>query len=140
MKKLPRRSVLRLIDANLNRAKEGLRVSEDVIRFIYNHKSLTQQFKKLRHECSQIILKFPVPLKKLVETRDSTRDVGRDSFLAAKKRVSWFDLLVSNMKRSEEALRVLEESSKVIAPRTAHQFQKLRFKLYELEKRTFKQL
>lgn len=135
-----KKKVLRLIDANLNRAKEGLRVCEDVTRFVYDHKALTRQFKKLRHECSYALSKFPAPYRDLVRARESQNDVGKDSFLPGKKRPNWPDLLVSNLKRAEEALRVLEETSKVISPGTARQFQKLRFQLYELEKKTFKQL
>ncbi|MBI4372641.1 MAG: thiamine-phosphate pyrophosphorylase [Candidatus Omnitrophica bacterium] len=130
-----RKKTLRLIDANLNRAKEGLRVCEDVLRFLYNDRSLTESFKKLRHDCSKIILEFPVPYRALVEARSVGQDVGKKSVILEKQKPGWKDVAVSNLKRSEESLRVLEEASKIIAPRTARRFQALRFKLYELEKR-----
>jgi len=133
-----RNSALRLVDVNFNRAKEGLRVCEDIIRFMHDHKSLTDAFKRLRHDCSKVLLDFPVPYKNLVNARNARGDVGKESVILAKKKPSWNDILISNMKRSEEALRVLEEASKVIAPTQSHRFQNLRFKLYELEKKTVK--
>ncbi len=137
---MARSSALRLIDVNFNRVKEGLRVCEDVLRFIYDDKILTASFKRLRHDCSTILLAFPVPYRKLVSARNSRDDVGKKSVILEKKKPKWNDIFLSNAKRSEEALRVLEESSKVIAPAKAAGFQKLRFKLYELEKKALKRL
>ncbi len=39
----------RLIDANLNRLKEGIRVIEDINRYIFDDASLTSTLKQLRH-------------------------------------------------------------------------------------------
>ena len=128
---------LRLIDANFNRAKEGLRVCEDILRFVFDDRALTARFKKLRHDCSKILVQFPVPYRALVEKRNSAHDVGKRSFISDQK-PGWRDLLVSNMKRTQESLRVLEESSKIVASKTSKKFQTLRFRLYELEKRVLK--
>lgn len=130
-----RKKALRLIDANLNRAKEGLRVAEDLIRFFYDDRALTGAFKRLRHDCSKAILEFPVPYRTLVKHRASEKDVGKRSRIAEKKKPDWKDILISNLKRTEESFRVLEEAAKVIAPRKSVRFQAMRFKLYELEKR-----
>ena len=135
-----RKKALRLIDANFNRAKEGLRVCEDILRFAYDEAILTRSFKKLRHECSKVLLEFPVPYRRLVQARAAADDVGKNSVIFEKKKLNWKDLLTSNMKRSEESLRVLEETSKVIAPTESRRFQALRFKLYELEKRVFEKV
>ena len=40
---------LRLIDANLNRLREGIRVVEDIFRYIYNNKQISTKLKSLRH-------------------------------------------------------------------------------------------
>lgn len=40
---------LRLIDANLNRLREGIRVVEDIFRYIYNNKEISTKLKSLRH-------------------------------------------------------------------------------------------
>ncbi len=137
---MARNSVFRIIDVNFNRVKEGLRVSEDILRFRYDDKVLTSAFKRLRHDCSGVLLKFPVPYRRLVAARNSSDDVGKKSVILEKKKPNWRDLLISNIKRSEEALRVLEEASKIISPASSRQFQKLRFKLYELEQKTLKRI
>lgn len=133
-----RKKILRLVDANFNRVKEGLRVSEDILRFVYDDRVLTALFKKLRHDCSKVLLEFPVSYRTLVRSRAADRDVGSNSVIYEKKKPHWNDLFISNLKRAEESLRVLEEASKIIAPTKSHQFQFLRFKLYELEKRALK--
>jgi len=88
----------------------------------------------------QIILRFPVSYHTLIESRNSNKDVGKKSWVKVKKNVEWADLIVSNMKRSEESVRVLEETSKMISPKSSKQFQALRFELYDLEKRIIKKL
>ena len=47
--------IYRVIDVNLNRSREGLRVCEEVARFILNNKSITARFKALRHDIQRII-------------------------------------------------------------------------------------
>lgn len=135
-----KRQVLRVLDANFNRAKEALRVAEDLARFILNNRALASDYKRCRHELSRILLVFPVSYVQLLETRDSRRDVGKSSAIQDKKRrPEWCDLMIANLKRAQEALRVLEECAKITAPRQAAKFQKLRFECYELERRTIPQ-
>ena len=130
-----KKKALRLIDANFNRLKEGLRVCEDIMRFVYDDHTLTRSFKNLRHTASQILLRFPVRYGALVQLRNSKRDVGKKGVISDKRKPKWSDLFISNVKRSEESLRVLEETSKVVAPDNAREFQALRFRLYDLEKK-----
>ena len=134
------RKALRLVDANLNRLKEGLRVCEDVLRFIYDDRRLTLAFKRLRHECSKTVLQFPMPYRRLVMARNVNGDVGKDSSILDVKRPNWEHVVVSNVKRAEESLRVLEECSKILAPRLPGKFQQMRFRLYELEKKLLTKL
>ncbi len=42
-----RRTIYRIIDANLNRASEGLRVIEDGVRFILDDRSFTEELKEV---------------------------------------------------------------------------------------------
>lgn len=135
---MPANKSLRLIDANFNRAKEGLRVCEDIMRFIYDDAEFAKAFKKLRHDCSKILLNFPISYRALLATRNTKGDVGKASTIHEKKKPNLKDLLTSNMKRAEESLRVLEEASKIVALTQSRKFQSLRFELYELEKRTLK--
>lgn len=128
------KSPLRVIDANYNRAKEALRVAEDITRFYLADSRLTGRFKRIRHDLTKALLGFKVPYRRLVAARNSREDVGRKSLVKDKKRPGWKDLLLSNLKRGQEALRVLEEFSKMVEPRKAAAFQRIRFRLYELEK------
>jgi thiamine-phosphate pyrophosphorylase len=40
----------RIIDANLNRLAEGLRLLEEISRMVLNESSLTERLKTLRHD------------------------------------------------------------------------------------------
>ena len=132
------RELLRIIDANYNRAKEAVRVAEDISRFYFADSRLTSRFKRLRHDLTKALLVFKLPYKNLVEARNSAEDVGRRGLIRDKKRPGWKDLLVSNLKRAEEASRVLEEVSKMAEPSRAAAFQRIRFRLYELEKESLR--
>ncbi len=130
---------LRILDANYNRAKEAIRVCEDIARFFLKDAKLTSRLKRCRHEITQVILDFPVPYRELVAARNNHEDVGRASWIQdGKKRPGWKDLMAANLQRSQEASRVLEETAKAVAPRRAGQFQRIRFRLYELEKQSFR--
>lgn len=43
------RKLSRIVDANFNRAKEGLRVCEDICRYGFDLKKETRQLKDIRH-------------------------------------------------------------------------------------------
>ncbi len=125
------------MDANFNRAKEALRVTEDLSRFILNSRPLASAFKKSRHDLSASLISFPVAYKKLLASRNSAEDVSRDSIIQdTPRKPGWQDLMISNLKRAQEALRVLEEVSKMVSVKHSKQFQKIRFDVYALEKRS----
>ena len=126
--------LLRILDANYNRAKEALRVTEDISRFYLADARLTARFKRTRHDLTKALLGFRVPYRALVEARNSEEDVGARSLIRDKKNPRWKDLWLSNLKRAQEAVRVLEEMSKMVEPKKTSSFQRLRFRLYELEK------
>ena len=128
------RELLRVIDANYNRAKEALRVTEDIARFYLADSRLTSRHKRARHDLTKALLGFKMPYRRLVEARDSKEDVGRASLIRDKKKPGWKDIFLSNLKRAEEAVRVLEEFSKMVKPNETSRLQRLRFRLYELEK------
>lgn len=128
------KALLRIIDANYNRAKEAARVAEDISRFYFRDSRLTSRFKRVRHDLTRALGAFKVPYRRLVEVRNSSEDVGRSSLIRDKRNPGWRDLLLSNVKRAQEASRVLEEISKMAAPGKARSFQRIRFRFYELEK------
>lgn len=125
----PERGVLRLLDANLNRAREGLRVLEDTARFLWADPRLMAILRSARHGLDRATrAAYPA----LIQSRDSAGDPGR--CLAETKRRTPRGLVAANFRRAEEALRVLEEYGKVLSPRAAGRFKKLRFELYTAEK------
>jgi thiamine-phosphate pyrophosphorylase len=132
---------LRILDANYNRAKEAIRVAEDIVRFVIEDPKLTARWKRARHDLTQVLLRFPVSYRHLVASRDSVQDVGRRSLIHDKTtKADWTGLFIANAKRSQEAMRVLEEISKIVASRQTPLFQRLRFRLYELEKASLRKL
>ncbi|MEA3560295.1 MAG: thiamine-phosphate pyrophosphorylase [Candidatus Omnitrophota bacterium] len=127
--------IYRIIDANLNRSREGLRVCEDITRFILNDSRLTSRFKNYRHQLTAISQKLFLTANELLKSRDSRRDIGNYIFGLKKKKKQVEEIFIANIRRSEEALRVLEEFSKMLNKKTAGDFQQLRFKLYTLEQK-----
>ncbi len=122
-------SFLRIIDANLNRYKEGIRVVEDICRYIYNDKSIAYSLKSLRHT------KIPINTKNLLTKRDSVNDVLKTSTSSEKQRDKLDDIIIANLKRSQESSRVLEEIFKLIDINISETFKQNRYSLYDIEKK-----
>ena len=119
--------IYRLIDANLNRLKEGIRVVEDIVRYVYDDKELALRLKTLRHEA-----RFDDP--KLLEYRDIKKDVLKQSIVTEMQRENLQAIMKANMKRAQEAARVLEEVMKIAQPQSSETFKKIRYELYDIEK------
>ena len=147
---------LRIVDANLNRSVEGLRVLEDVARFVLNDATLSQQLRSTRHSLAEVGESLGIIL---LEERDSEHDIGRENVIAKPpslitsrpsviasrrrsnlNRQSYPDLaslVGANANRVEESLRVLEELAKLdelSSKLDAAKFEKVRFRLYSVEK------
>lgn len=125
---------MRILDANLNRSREGLRVCEDIARFILNSSSLSAQFRSIRHSVVETSKGLPIDPAQLLKARESDRDVGKTLDLKLEKK-NWQDIFRSNIQRAEEAIRVLEETSTIIDRESALSFQEIRFRIYSLEKK-----
>lgn len=123
------KNVLRVIDANLNRSREGLRVIEDTARFILNDDKNYKSARDLRHKLDSLTREI---YPQLLNQRDSDKDYGR--FIKEGKREDLKSILVSNFKRVEESLRVLEEYNKLISVSAGSILKEIRFKVYSLEK------
>ncbi|MCX5706190.1 MAG: thiamine-phosphate pyrophosphorylase [Candidatus Omnitrophica bacterium] len=134
LKNSHRSTINRIIDANINRAKEGLRVCEEVTRFILNNRKLSTDFKKVRHAVD-LAVKGLISKKELFKGRLVLKDVGRNISLNELKRNSIQDILFANTQRVKESIRVLEEFSKLLNKNTALKFKGLRYKVYEIEKK-----
>lgn len=128
----------RIIDANLNRAKEGLRVCEDIVRFVCDDSILTQELKNLRHRILEISLDLPVGYDELLHYRDTESDVGSSTRETTRVITDLREIFLANIARAKEAVRVLEEGSKPLDAKCAQEFRMLRFSIYECEKRAVK--
>lgn len=141
MNKTAKPDIIRIIDANLNRSREGLRVCEDIARFTLSSASLTRDLKEVRHAISDIAKKKPLGPGVLSESRDSEKDIGRCSKTAGEmSRDRIADIFSANIERVKESLRVLEEFFKLIDKRSSAKFASLRFRTYDIEKRAVKKL
>jgi len=128
-------SVYRLLDANLNRASEGLRVAEDVARFVLDDECLSTGLRSVRHELATMARPLGIAL---LTGRDSPGDHGRESGLrVGSGQRDMLDLVRANMKRSQESLRVIEELAQtpdVSSGLDATVAERLRYQLYEYER------
>ncbi len=120
-------SYLRLIDANLNRLREGIRVVEDIFRYVYNDKQTALKLKELRHKARTN------NYNELLETRDVKNDVLRSSIKSEQNRNDMNSILIANFKRAQESSRVLEEFCKLISIEDSENFKYIRYELYNLE-------
>jgi thiamine-phosphate pyrophosphorylase len=127
-------AVWRAIDASANRAAEAIRVIEDVVRFVLDDVVLTGLAKELRHELAALLASEP--LRDRIRARDVGGDVGVGmEAAAALGRSSVADLVAANAARAAQALRSLAECAAVAAPATVMGFERLRYRLYDLERR-----
>ena len=124
-------STLRILDANLNRLREGIRVIEDILRYGFNHKDFALQLKNLRHRCK--INNF----ESLLQSRDSQNDVLKPSTKQEQNRANLKSIVVANFKRAQESARVLEEILKLSEVSKSEEFKEIRYTLYVLEKKSF---
>src|SRR4029077_16485227 len=69
-------SVWRLLDANANRAREGLRVVEDTARFVLAQPKASSALRLLRHRLDQLVLRN---YGTLLQHRDVENDSGRQN-------------------------------------------------------------
>lgn len=128
-------AVLRIIDANANRAREALRVMEESARFLLDDDELCAALKQLRHDLAAALAALPG----LEASRDTPGDVGtRVSTAREEMRDGAGAVAIAAGKRLSEALRSIEEYSKVLGdtgralPGLVEQ---MRYHGYELEQR-----
>lgn len=128
-------SVYRILDANLNRLREGLRVIEEFYRFTENNASAAIMLKGYRHDLEKI--ENTIGRKNLVSHRDTATDCfSKENRPEELTRNNIEDIVYASIKRSQEAARVIEEYSKIICcSEVSDEAKKLRFSLYSFEKK-----
>ena len=132
-----------MIDANLNRSSEGLRVLEDVARFLLDNTELSQRLRDVRHDLARETKQLRIGL---LSQRDAEHDVGhpypvppgeRELNIKTTSPQGSLDLVTANAKRVEESLRVVEEIAKlpeVSSMLNSASFEQMRFTVYTLER------
>lgn len=124
----------RIIDANANRAREGLRVLEEIARFHLEDTELSRVLKQMRHDLAHEVEQLPISAAERLGARDTPSDVGTGISTASEhERESVDALAASGSARVSEALRVLEETAK-LAGVGGSGFEALRYRLYEAER------
>ncbi|TLD98468.1 hypothetical protein [Helicobacter trogontum] len=122
-------TILRILDANLNRLQEGIRVVEDIFRYIYDNKEITYMLKQMRHKA---ILHYT---DLLLQARDVGRDIAKESIDTEVERLDLAAILHANFHRISESARVLEECLKLDECKKfgkSQTFKILRYEAYNL--------
>ena len=121
-------AIARILDANLNRAREGLRTVEEWCRFALEDRDLAEECKQLRQALA------PWHSNELRKARNTPDDVGTQlTHPQEAERINIQALLQANLCRVEEALRVLEEYGKLQEPSMGACCKQLRYRVYTLE-------
>ncbi|MCS7151885.1 MAG: thiamine-phosphate pyrophosphorylase [Endomicrobia bacterium] len=128
-----KKEILRILDANLNRITEGLRVIEDTLRFVFNEDKIYKQLRQIRHKIVRIFIEF---YPTMIFGRSSDSDPGRTAKEKKYKNIN--EIVVSNFHRVTESLRVLEEIAKLQCVKKVAEVKNLRYKVYEIEKEVVK--
>ncbi len=132
-RRVSQKGIYRILDVNLNRCREGLRVIEDIYRFEYSREDVYRRLRNIRHRLNKI---FGRMYPQLLISRQSREDFGQR--FKEKKRKNIEEILIANFKRIEESLRVLEEFVRLISKDVGKRLKTIRYALYDMEKRLLK--
>lgn len=134
---MSRRLALQVVEANLNRLREGIRAVEDALRYTGGAEKLFTALKRLRERSGNREERLRRALgSQLIAARELEKDAGRATEEPLEvKRGNLLSLLTANFKRAQEAARNLEEYCKLLGERSAaSDFKRVRFELYEHER------
>ncbi|MCY2963873.1 MAG: thiamine phosphate synthase, partial [Planctomycetota bacterium] len=128
-----RADLFRILDASANRAREGLRVIEDYVRFALNDRHLAERTKECRHQLAEAM--GLIPLTALLASRDTRGDVGTTIHSRRElHRNSLTDVVRADFKRVQEACRALEEYGKAESVEFSRAAGQVRYAAYTLER------
>ncbi|TWT73265.1 thiamine phosphate synthase [Allorhodopirellula solitaria] len=126
-----RQAIMRILDANANRAAEGLRAMEETARFVLDASSMTQQLKSLRHDFASALLRLP--RSECLAARDSGQDVGTTvSTESEQQRTTATQIVAAAAGRTQQAMRCLEEYGKIVDVTFAGEIEQLRYRCYDV--------
>jgi len=128
----------RALDANANRAREGLRVLEDLARFVLAREDLCARAKAARHGVAEGLAAAGVDGLSLLASRDAGCDPGADVKASGEgQREGLSGVAVAAGKRAGEALRVIEEFVKTLPAGRDDAWRRVeaaRYAVYDLER------
>lgn len=126
-------AALRVLDAAADRAREGLRVIEDFLRFALDDRHLTDLCKQLRHDLSNAFRQLSP--EELLAARETQADVGTTLTTSSEQtREGVDDVLTANFARLQESLRTLEEFGKLVDAKLAADVKQIRYRTYTLHR------
>ncbi len=128
LKQIEDKRIAQIIDANLDRAREGLRVLEDWARFALGRKDLVKSFKNFRQTLG----------KNHLQVYKESRNFNNDKCTGLShpeqfKRNNVSSIISSNAARVQEALRVIEEFSRGHNQILCEISSDIRYEIYNLE-------
>lgn len=135
------KGLLSIIDANFNRSREGLRVCEDIARFMMRSGPISSDLRSVRHGISSVLCRSRSAAYQLIGSRSPDTDIGRSpkpGVAISRKNVC--DIFIANIERAKESVRVLEEFFKLTDTKLSAELSGLRFRIYGIEKRSVKKL
>lgn len=125
----------RIIDANINIVSEGIKVLEDISRFILENVETTEQLRELRHNVRNSYID-----ERLIIERDFCNDLDYEKidFNQIEQRNTTEEVITDNFKRIQEGLRSIEEALKILGNYSiSKKFESMRYKSYQIEKEFF---
>ncbi|MEY3735444.1 MAG: hypothetical protein RLZZ624_503 [Cyanobacteriota bacterium] len=121
-------AVDRLLDANLDRAREGLRVLEDWCRFVLERPDLVARLKDMRQRLGLVHDE-----RYKLARHTATDPAAGLAHPAQEQRGGGWAVVAANAARAQEALRVLEEFGRSRPGALAQEAAAIRYGLYDLE-------
>jgi thiamine-phosphate pyrophosphorylase len=118
----------RIIDANLNRLREGIRVVEDIFRYEFNECNITISLKELRHTSVSYLQEICICKRDVIN--DCLKDISIDTEM---NKININQIVLANLKRVQESSRVLEEMCKIYDHKESNKFKLIRYKSYSIE-------
>lgn len=127
----------RILDANANRAREGLRVLEDIARFALDSAELSGELKSLRHELRAGLDALPIDRGVLLASRATETDVGTSIHTVGEYQRDGLPAIAGAAAgRLTESLRSMAEMAKALRePGVAARFEQARYRVYSVEQR-----
>lgn len=124
-------AIFRILDANINRAMEGLRTIEEYARFALDQSNLTRSLKGFRHELGELVDRFDADT--LLQSRDTLGDVGTTITTPSEvTRQDGVEVVSAAARRTQQALRCLEEFGKTVDASVGQQLEQMRYRAYTI--------